>query len=219
MAIYVLLTLYFIADAEDESLQRYKESLGLGGGGQDLSDPTDPRDCIILTLEMNSEGRPPVKLELSTPDALSTLKDHPFKIKEGSKFNLTATFKVQHNVLSGLQYVQVIKRKGIRIDKLQEMIVSASAHVNIYTMFHKLTLQQGSYAPNTDKNPVHTKRCTFTPNLFQVLQTNSNILVADEDAPSGMMARGHYTAISTFVDDDKKKHLEFEWSFDIAKDW
>ncbi|KAM3151913.1 Rho GDP-dissociation inhibitor [Botrytis cinerea] len=181
MAIYVLLTLYFIADAEDESLQRYKESLGLGGGGQDLSDPTDPRDCIILTLEMNSEGRPPVKLELSTPDALSTLKDHPFKIKEGSKFNLTATFKVQHNVLSGLQYVQVIKRKGIRIDKLQEMI--------------------GSYAPNTDKNPVHTKR------------------FADEDAPSGMMARGHYTAISTFVDDDKKKHLEFEWSFDIAKDW
>ncbi|TGO26952.1 hypothetical protein BPAE_0050g00410 [Botrytis paeoniae] len=172
---------YSKMDAEDESLQRYKESLGLGGGGQDLSDPTDPRDCIILTLEMNSEGRPPVKLELSTPDALKTLKDHPFKIKEGSKFNLTATFKVQHNVLSGLQYVQVIKRKGIRIDKLQEMI--------------------GSYAPNTDKNPVHTKR------------------FADEDAPSGMMARGHYTAISTFVDDDKKKHLEFEWSFDIAKDW
>lgn len=90
---------------------------------------------------MNSEGRPPVKLELSTPDALKTLKDHPFKIKEGSKFNLTATFKVQHNVLSGLQYVQVIKRKGIRIDKLQEMIVSASAHVNIHTIFHELTLQ------------------------------------------------------------------------------
>ncbi|APA13016.1 hypothetical protein sscle_10g077860 [Sclerotinia sclerotiorum 1980 UF-70] len=172
---------YSKMDAEDESLQRYKESLGLGGGGKDLSDPNDPRDCIILTLEMNSEGRPPVKLELSTPDALNTLKDHPFKIKEGSKFNLTATFKVQHNVLSGLQYVQVIKRKGIRIDKLQEMI--------------------GSYAPNTDKNPVHTKR------------------FADEDAPTGMMARGHYTAISTFIDDDKKKHLEFEWSFDITKDW
>lgn len=44
-------------------------------------------------------------------------------------------------------------------------------------------------------------------------------IVAEEDAPSGMLARGHYTAISTFVDDDKNKHLEFEWSFDIAKDW
>lgn len=44
-------------------------------------------------------------------------------------------------------------------------------------------------------------------------------VVAEEDAPSGMLARGHYTAVSTFVDDDKHKHLEFEWSFDIAKDW
>lgn len=46
-----------------------------------------------------------------------------------------------------------------------------------------------------------------------------NYIVAEEDAPSGMLARGHYTAVSTFVDDDKKRHLEFEWSFDIAKDW
>jgi len=34
-----------------------------------------------------------------------------------------------------------------------------------------------------------------------------------------MLARGHYTASSSFVDDDKKTHLRFEWSFDIAKDW
>ena len=34
-----------------------------------------------------------------------------------------------------------------------------------------------------------------------------------------MMARGHYTAIAKFVDDDDHTHLTFEWSFDIAKDW
>lgn len=34
-----------------------------------------------------------------------------------------------------------------------------------------------------------------------------------------MLARGHYNAISTFVDDDKNNYLTFEWSFDIAKDW
>lgn len=43
--------------------------------------------------------------------------------------------------------------------------------------------------------------------------------VQEEEAPSGMLARGHYNAISSFVDDDKKSHLQFEWSFDIAKDW
>ncbi len=34
-----------------------------------------------------------------------------------------------------------------------------------------------------------------------------------------MMARGHYAVTSSFRDDDQNKHLEFEWSFDIAKDW
>ncbi|KAL2108431.1 hypothetical protein VUR80DRAFT_3824 [Thermomyces stellatus] len=167
-------------DANDESLQRYKQSLGLGGG-KDLSDPNDPRDCIILSLTMESPGRDPVKIDLSQPGSEASLKDKPFRIKEGAKFSMVATFKVQHAILSGLHYVQVVKRKGIKVSKDSEMI--------------------GSYAPNTDKQPTYTKR------------------FAEEEAPSGVLARGHYNAISTFVDDDKKKHLEFEWSFDIAKDW
>ncbi|TGJ85413.1 hypothetical protein E0Z10_g3371 [Xylaria hypoxylon] len=170
----------FKADANDESLQRYKKSLGLGGGS-DLSDPNDPRVCIIQSLTMDSAGRPPVTIDLSQPGSESTLKDKPFKIKEGAKFTMVASFRVQHEILSGLQYVQTVKRKGIRVSKDSEML--------------------GSYAPNTDKQPLYSKR-------FQ-----------EEDAPSGMLARGHYNAVSTFVDDDKKQHLQFEWSFDISKDW
>ncbi|KAL2875703.1 rho GDP dissociation inhibitor [Colletotrichum sp. CLE4] len=167
-------------DENDESLQRYKESLGLGGG-KDLSDASDPRVCIILSLTMESPGRDPVTIDLAAPGSEATLKDKPFKIKEGCKFTMVAKFKVQHEILSGLQYVQVVKRKGIKVSKDSEML--------------------GSYAPNTDKQTTYTKR-------FQ-----------EEDAPSGMLARGHYNAISSFVDDDKKTHLTFEWSFDIAKDW
>jgi pyoverdine/dityrosine biosynthesis protein Dit1 len=43
--------------------------------------------------------------------------------------------------------------------------------------------------------------------------------VEPETAPSGFAARGHYKAISKFVDDDDHVHLQFEWSFDIKKDW
>lgn len=167
-------------DANDESLQRYKESLGLTGGN-DLSDPSDPRVCIIHGLTMDSPGRPPVTIDLSNPGSESTLKDKPFKIKEGAKFTMSATFKVQHEILSGLHYVQIVKRKGIKVSKDSEMI--------------------GSYAPNTDKQPLYTKKFN------------------EEEAPSGMLARGHYNAVSSFVDDDKKEHLKFEWSFDISKDW
>ncbi|KAK6948599.1 hypothetical protein Daesc_010369 [Daldinia eschscholtzii] len=170
----------FNTDANDESLQRYKQSLGLGGG-KDLSDPNDPRVCIIHSLTMESPGRDPVTIDLSAPGSEATLKDRPFKIKEGCKFTMVATFKVQHEILSGLQYVQVVKRKGLKVSKDSEML--------------------GSYAPNTDKQPLYSKR-------FQ-----------EEEAPSGMLARGHYNATSSFVDDDKKTHLQFEWSFDITKDW
>lgn len=45
------------------------------------------------------------------------------------------------------------------------------------------------------------------------------IPVEPEVAPSGMMARGHYNAVSKFIDDDNQTHLKFEWSFDIKKDW
>jgi Rho GDP-dissociation inhibitor len=166
-------------DANDDSLQRYKESLGLGGGA-DLSDPNDPRVCIILSLSMETAGRDAVTVDLSAPGSQETLKDKPFQIKEGSKFGMVAKFKVQHEILSGLRYVQIIRRKGIKVGKVDEMI--------------------GSYAPNTDKTPVHTKK------------------FPEYDAPSGMLARGHYSCSSCFIDDDKKEHLRFDWSFDIVKD-
>lgn len=111
------------SDANDESLQRYKQSLGLGGG-KDLSDPNDPRVCIIHALTMESPGRDPVTIDLSQPGSEVTLKDKPFKIKEGSKFTMVVTFKVQHEILSGLQYVQVVKRKGLKVGKDSEMLVS-----------------------------------------------------------------------------------------------
>lgn len=94
---------------------------------------------------------------------------------------MKATFVVQHELLSGLKYIQVLKRKGIRVSKDEEMI--------------------GSYPPNTKEKPTHVKK------------------FAQEEAPSGMMARGHYDAVSKFIDDDDVTHLKFEWSFDITKDW
>lgn len=39
------------------------------------------------------------------------------------------------------------------------------------------------------------------------------------EVPSGMLARGHYAAKSRFIDDDKACHAEYEYEFDIKKDW
>ncbi|XP_047331391.1 rho GDP-dissociation inhibitor 1-like [Impatiens glandulifera] len=41
----------------------------------------------------------------------------------------------------------------------------------------------------------------------------------EEIAPSGMFARGTYSAKTKFVDDDNKCYLEMNYNFDIQKDW
>lgn len=68
------------------------------------------------------EGRDDIIIDLKAPGALETLKDHPFKIKEGATFRMKVRFRVQNQVLAGLKYLQVTKR-GPLSHKLQEMIV------------------------------------------------------------------------------------------------
>ena len=56
---------------------------------------------------------------------MDSLKAKPFTVKEGTTFRMKVRFRVQHEVLSGLKYLQVVKRKGIRVGKDEEMLVSA----------------------------------------------------------------------------------------------
>ncbi|KAJ3019472.1 hypothetical protein HKX48_002061 [Thoreauomyces humboldtii] len=162
-------------DAQDESLKKWKESLGLkaAAGPSD-----DPRKVVVLSLGMESPGVPDVIVDLSSADAIAKLKDQQMTIKEGVEYRLKVTFKVQHDVVSGLKYLHVVKRKGIRVDKMEEML--------------------GSYGPAEE------------PYVKKFLS---------EEAPSGMLARGHYEVKSKFIDDDQTCHLEWAWSFDIKKDW
>lgn len=108
-------------DQNDESLQKWKASLGLGQG-KDISDPNDPRKCIILSLGLEVEGRPDIIIDLRAPGALEALESKPFTIKEGARFRMKAQFKVQHEILAGLKYLQKVTRMGVS-DKLQEMMV------------------------------------------------------------------------------------------------
>lgn len=110
-------------DKNDESLNRWKASLGLNSGTP-IADANDPRKCIIKSLALEVQGRDDVVVDLSAPGALDGLKDKPFTIKEGANFRIKAVFQVQHEVLSGLKYLQVVKRKGIRVSKDEEMLVS-----------------------------------------------------------------------------------------------
>ena len=72
------------------------------------------------------------------------------------------------------------------------------ALTNFFLLVDKNAFMVGSYGPKTEVQSYMTPA---------------------EQAPSGMLSRGHYGVKSKFTDDDKKIYLEWEWSFDIKKDW
>ncbi|KAI3732166.1 hypothetical protein L1987_63365 [Smallanthus sonchifolius] len=55
---------------------------------------------------------------------------------------------------------------------------------------------------------------TFSPQ--QELYTHE---IPEDTTPSGILARGSYSARTKFLDDDNKCYLELNYSFDIRKDW
>ncbi|KAJ3085358.1 hypothetical protein HK102_000072 [Quaeritorhiza haematococci] len=166
-------------DQGDESLRKWKESLGLKGAAPAAPVASnDPRKVVIESLAMEVAGRTDVVMDLSSQATLDKLQSTSMTIKEGIEYRLKVKFRVNHDVISGLKYLHVVKRKGIKVDRMEEMI--------------------GSYGPSGES---YEKK--FLP----------------EEAPSGMIARGHYNVKSKFVDDDNVTHLEFAWSFDIKKDW
>lgn len=149
-----------LTDQNDESLRKWKASLGLGQG-ESISDASDPRKVIILSLGLEVEGRPDIIIELNSPGALESLNKHPFTIKEGATFRMKAKFKVQHQILSGLKYVQVVSRMGMK-NKMQEMIVSRPhCHCSLAVIDAYL---QGSYSPNTTDRQTYEKKCESTIN-------------------------------------------------------
>lgn len=110
-------------DQNDESLNRWKASLGISSSPALPVAAGDQRRCVIKSLALEVQGRSDITIDLTTPGSVESLRSKPFSIKEGAQFRMKANFVVQHDVLSGLKYLQVVKRKGIRVSKAEEMIV------------------------------------------------------------------------------------------------
>ncbi|ORX38423.1 E set domain-containing protein [Kockovaella imperatae] len=115
-------------DQEDESLQRWKQSLGIatGPGGSN-----GPKQIIPKTLFLSSPTlSKPVSIEF---DKSKDAKSHPVTIKEGVEYSVGITFLVQNEIVSGLKYIQVVKRAGITVDKTEAMLGSYGPQTEAYS--------------------------------------------------------------------------------------
>mmetsp|Transcript_119910 Transcript_119910/g.168796 ORF Transcript_119910/g.168796 Transcript_119910/m.168796 type:complete len:195 (+) Transcript_119910:83-667(+) len=169
-------------DAEDESLRKYKEAL-LGNVAEAYAPADDDRRVVITELRIIFADRPDgdIVYPLDTPESIAELKKKPFTIKEGSKYKMQVSFRVQHEIVSGLCFQNNVYKGPLKVTSDKEML--------------------GSYGPKEAPYTVTTPRRGW------------------EEAPSGALARGNFKARSSFMDDDKAKHLEYEYTFKIGKGW
>ena len=64
--------------------------------------------------------------------SVEAIKTTPIVIKEGVEYRMKVRFRVQNDVISGLKYLHVVKRKGIPVDKTEEMIGSYAPNAEAY---------------------------------------------------------------------------------------
>jgi len=120
-------------DANDESLNRWKASLGLANA--EAAPPSGPK-ITVYTLFLTSPDLPSgktISIDINNPQALAALQKNPIVIKEATDYNVGITFKVNHSIVTGIRYIQVVKRLGATVDKLEQML--------------------GSYAPDKEGKP------------------------------------------------------------------
>ncbi len=71
-----------------------------------------------LTLESATApngGRISINLENLDAQQTENLKKNPVTIKEGVEYNISISFTVGTEVLSGLKYLHVVKRAGVSV--------------------------------------------------------------------------------------------------------
>ncbi|XP_050393667.1 rho GDP-dissociation inhibitor 1 [Patella vulgata] len=112
------------ADAEDESLKKYKETLlgSAAGGGGTIVDENNPSRVIVQKLGLLVEGRDELYIDL-TKDK-HEIKKKSFVIKEGCTYRVRIYFYVQREIVTGLKYKQKASRGGIKVDKTNFMVGS-----------------------------------------------------------------------------------------------
>ncbi|KAM3864233.1 rho GDP-dissociation inhibitor 1 [Diretmus argenteus] len=107
-------------DKDDESLRKYKEALL--GNASSCSDADAP-NIQVTRLTLMCETAPNA-LTLDLQGDLEAFKKQSFVLKEGVEYKIKISFKVNKEIVSGLKYLQLTFRKGMRIDKSDYMVGS-----------------------------------------------------------------------------------------------
>eukprot|EP01018_Ginkgo_biloba_P006355 Gb_41790 [translate_table: standard] len=76
-----------------------------------------------------------------------------------------------------------------------------------------------TYTNTVWKSGVRVDNIRVMLGTYSPQQEPYTYVMEEETTPSGILARGSYSARTKFIDDDERCYLELNYSFDIRKDW
>jgi len=100
-------------DKDDESLRKYKESLLGSAAHGDLGNTNDPRRLVIEEFRVvfaPEENLPDIVHNLSNEAGIKKLSDEGINMYEGCKFKFRIQFRVQHEIIVGVMFMNTMTR-------------------------------------------------------------------------------------------------------------
>ncbi|XP_022612637.1 rho GDP-dissociation inhibitor 1-like [Seriola dumerili] len=161
----------------------------------------DKDDESLVKYKQTLLGTGPVTADLSGPNVwvtrLTLLCDEaPGPITMDLTGDLSALKEKSFSLQEGVKY-----RLKIHFKVKREIVAGLRYHHVTYRKgirVDKVSYMVGSYGPRAEEH---------------------EFVSPSDEAPKGMMSRGHYQIKSRFIDDDKNIYLAWEWNLDIKKDW
>ncbi|XP_040918575.1 rho GDP-dissociation inhibitor 3 isoform X2 [Toxotes jaculatrix] len=161
----------------------------------------DKDDESLVKYKQTLLGTGPVTADLSAPNVcvtrLTLLCDEaPGPVTMDLTGDLSALKEKSFSLQEGAKY-----RLKIHFKVNREIVAGLRYHHVTYRKgirVDKVSYMVGSYGPRAEEH---------------------EFLSPSDEAPKGMMSRGHYQIKSCFIDDDKNIYLSWEWNLDIKKDW
>lgn len=161
----------------------------------------DKDDESLVKYKQTLLGTAPVTADLPGPNVCVTrltllCDDAPGPITMDLTGDLSALKEKSFSLQEGAKY-----RLKIHFKVKREIVAGLRYHHVTYRKgmrVEKVTYMVGSYGPRAEEH---------------------EFLSPCDEAPKGMMSRGHYQIKSRFIDDDKNIYLAWEWNLDIKKDW
>lgn len=134
----------------------------------------------ILRLSIVSPGRADIVLDVPED---GKPKGTWFTLKEGSRYSLKFAFEVSNNIVSGLKYTNTVWKAGLK----GKPSINALIHAKILNLNHSnVSLKASSFIPVDSAKEMLG---VFSPQPEPYTHE-----MPEETTPSGLLARGSYSA-------------------------